>query len=398
MLKRAFMSGLNAAGIDVLDLEVASVPVTRLLTRSPRALGGMTVRLDAGDPQSVTMRFFDTTGADVSEDVQRKIERLYQREDLRYVLAAEIGDIEFPHRAIEDYTAELQSIVDPALIADAGFKVVVDYSFGSTSVVMPNVLAKLHADVLAVNPYTSTAGMISFDRHAAARHVAALVTASGADLGAVLDADGERIVLVDDVGRVLTDTQTLLATVHLVRGHLLGDQIALPVNVTHVAHQLAEEGGIQVLPTKLSVPALMDASTMPGVGLAASGDGGFILPGFLPAYDAAAMLVKVLDLLARTGQKLSQVVDALPEVHMVHETLVTPWESKGMVMRSLVESAKDRSVVLVDGVKILYDEGWVLALPDPTEPITHLWAEGSTAPEAGRLASEYARRVAQLLR
>src|SRR5690606_21021476 len=145
----------------------------------------------------------------------------------------------FPPRAIEDYTAELQAIVEPAAIAAARFKVVVDYSYGSTSFVMPSVLAKLRADVLAVNPYASTPGRLGFDRAAAADHVARLVTASGAHLGAVLDPDGERLLLVDDSGRVLSDAQALLAAVALVSGHLLGDRIALPVNVSHHAERLA---------------------------------------------------------------------------------------------------------------------------------------------------------------
>ena len=133
-----------------------------------------------------------------------------------------------------------------------------------------------------------------------------------------------------------------------------------------------------MLTTKLSAPALMDAANEPGVGFAAGGDGGFILPGFLPAFDAAATFVKVLDLMARSAVRLSSVVAALPRTHIAHETLVTPWEQKGTVMRSLVEHAKDRELVLVDGVKVLHDDGWVLALPDPEEPITHVWAEAGS--------------------
>ena len=60
MLKRAIMAGLNAAGINVLDLEVASTPVTRFLVRSPKAIGGLTVRLRNDDPSSVAIHFFDS--------------------------------------------------------------------------------------------------------------------------------------------------------------------------------------------------------------------------------------------------------------------------------------------------------------------------------------------------
>jgi mannose-1-phosphate guanylyltransferase/phosphomannomutase len=398
MLKRAFMAGLNAAGANVLDLEVASVPVTRFITRRPEIAGGVTLRLVEGDPQSCVIRFFDTMGTDLSEDAQRKIERLFLREDFRRVFPAEIGDIGFPPRALEQYTAALESTVDVESIRAAKFKVVVDYAFGSTAFVMPNVLAKLGADVLGVNPYASTAGMLDYDRDRHAQHVAALVGASGAHLGAVLDPDGEHLTLIDDAGHILSNEQALLALLTLVSGHLLGDTVAVPVTVTSHAEAIAAEHGVRVRRTKLATSALMDAAAEPGVGFSGSVDGGFILPGFLPAFDAAANFVKVLELLARSGERLSTIVGRLPRTHLAHETVVTPWEQKGMVMRSLVEMSKDREVQLIDGVKVRHDGGWALALPDPEEPVTHVWAESGTDAEAKALAKEYARRIRQLLR
>jgi len=49
-------------------------------------------------------------------------------------------------------------------------------------------------------------------------------------------------------------------------------------------------------------------------------------------------------------------------------------------------------------VKVLHDDGWALALPDPEEPVTHVWAEADTDADARRLAQEYARRIRQMLR
>lgn len=397
MLKRAMMAGLNASGVNILDLEVASLPVTRFLVRSPQPAGGISVRLVDNDPQGVIVHFFDSSGADISEDAQRKIERLFHREDYRRVLPGEIGDINFSPRALEDYTTSLESTVDVAAIAARDFKVVIDYAFGATSMVMPNVLSKLGADVLAVNPYAATARMISFDRAELAARVAGLVGASGAHLGTVLGPAGEHVTLIDDEGHVLTDTEAMLAVLELVADHLLGDTVALPVNATMHAEAIAKAHGISVRPTKLSSTALAEAATEPGVGLAADGEGGFIIPGLIPAFDAAAAFVKVLDLLARTGRSLSRVVAALPRVHIAHETVVTPWEQKGLVMRTLVELA-NRELLLVDGVKLFHEDGWALALPDRDEPITHVWAEAGSDSDARRLAQEYVRRIRQLTR
>ncbi len=398
MLKRALMAGLNAAGVNVLDLEIASVPVTRFLVRQPMASGGVTVRLMQGDTQAVIMRFFDQDGRDLAEGVQRKVERLFNREDFRRVLPAQIGDIGFPARALEHYTEALCETVDVALVREVGPKLVVDYGYGSTSFVMPNVLAKVGADVLGVNPYASTQGIIEFDRFEHAAQVASVVRASGAHVGAVLDPDGEHLTLIDDEGHILTDTEALLAMCSLVSGHLLGDQIALPVATTRLAEELVAPHGVSIRWTKTSTAALMSAATEERVGFAAGPDGGFILPGFLPAFDAAAALVKLLELLAKEKARLSHVVESLPRVHLIHETVVTPWERKGLVMRSLVEQANDRPLDLIDGVKVWYDGAWVLTLPDTDEPITHIWAEGSTDADARRLAQEYARRIRQLVR
>ena len=398
MLKRSMMAGLNATGITVEDLEVASVPVTRFIVRRPSTTGGITIRLVHDDPQSVMIRFFDDRGLDITEDTQRKIERLFNREDFRRVFPGEIGDIGFASRALEHYASALETTVDVVAIRKTEFKIVIDYAFGSTSFAMPNVLAKLGLEVLAVNPFVSTAGVMRGDlaRHAA--NVADLVRASGSHLGAVLDPDGERLILIDDEGHVLSDTEALLVILTLLPGKIAGDRVALPVSAPLAALELMQAHGTKVVVTKLSNPALMDAATEPGVGFAANADGGFILPGFMPAFDAAATFIKVLDLLAFHGHRLSEVVAGLPRVHVAHEIVVTPWEQKGMVMRTLVEQSKDRDVELVDGVKVRHDGGWALALPDPEQPVTHVWAEAASDADARRLVQEYARRIRQMVR
>jgi mannose-1-phosphate guanylyltransferase / phosphomannomutase len=397
-IKRAVMVGLNAAGVNVDDLEVATVPVTRFEVRSIRSQAGVTVRLDPDDPESVVIRFLDAEGLDVNEDVQRKIERLYHREDFRRAWAADMGDIGFPSRALDHYTDALMASVDTGAIRSVGFKIVLDYAFGAASFVMPNVLAKLGADVLAVNPYAATARASTFDRWASAARVGELVRASGAHLGAVIDPGGEHLTVVDDSGAVLSDDDALYTLLSLVLATTDSPVVAVPVGVGRAVEDACRRGGAEVVWTKLSTAHLMEVAASGTVTFAASQDGGYIFPGFLPAYDAVAALTNLLAMLATTGLRLSKLAAASPPVHIAHERVVTPWEQKGMVMRTLVERIKDRELVLVDGVKVLHEDGWALVLPDPEEPYTHVWAEGPSEREARNLAQEYARRIRQVLR
>jgi len=104
------------------------------------------------------------------------------------------------------------------------------------------------------------------------------------------------------------------------------------------------------------------------------------------------------DLLARSGQRLSSVVRQLPRLHMAHESVATPWERKGAVMREIVEQSAERDILLVDGVKVTHEDGWVLVLPDPEEPLTHVWSEAGSDQDARRMAQEYSKRIRNVVR
>jgi mannose-1-phosphate guanylyltransferase / phosphomannomutase len=325
---------------------------------------------------------------------------LLYREDFRRAFAGDIGDILFPPRAMEFYTAALESSVDAERLRRRSFKVVLDYSYGAASNVMPSVLAKIGAAVLAVNPFATTLGSTATpgDLDERIKVIGDLVRTSGSDLGYVFDPDGETAAIIDDQGVALTPDQALLALVKLVCVHRPGARLALPVSVSREAERLATDAGASIVWTKLSAAHLMDVAGSGGVDFAASQEGGFIWPSFLPAYDAAATLVHLLDLLAEEARPLSAVLGELPETYVAHELVPTPWERKGAVMRGVMERAKRLPTVLVDGVKIVYPDGWALVLPDPELAVTHVWAEGSSDAEARRLVAIHAGQVAELTR
>jgi mannose-1-phosphate guanylyltransferase/phosphomannomutase len=395
-LKRGFISGLNLSGINVEDIELATVPLTRFQVRNGPSQGGITVRLATGDPDTVEIRFFDRDGRDIDPSIERKIERLLYREDFRRAFGGDIGDITFPPRSLEFYTAALEQAVDIGRVRERSFKIVLDYSFGAVSVVMPNLLTKLGAEVLGVNPFASTLAATAAVGDAQVARVADLVRASGSDLGYVIDPDGELCTVIDDAGRILGSEELLLAISALLAETTSGAHVAVPVNVTSAVESML--GKDSVTRTRLASASLMEAAAAGNITFAGAADGGCIWPDFLPAYDAAATLVKLLDLLALVDRPLSRVCAALPAVHVVHETVVTPWERKGAVMRELVERASGRDLELLDGVKVIEESRWALVVPDPEDALTHVWAEAGSDPDARRLAQEYVQRIREILR
>jgi mannose-1-phosphate guanylyltransferase/phosphomannomutase len=266
--------------------------------------------------------------------------------------------------------------------------------------VMPSVLAKIGAEVLSVNPYASTAYATEAaeDLEPRIERLGNLVRSSGSDLGVVFDADGETATFIDDRGEALSAERAMLVLVTLVCRARPGARLALPVSVSREAERIAEKHGATITWTKLSAAHLMEVAGQGGIDFAASQEGGFIWPEVVPAYDAVGTLLHLLDLLVAADEKLSEVSAQIPPSFIAHEEVPTPWDSKGAVMREIVERSKGEDMVLVDGVKIIRPEGWVLVLPDPELPSTHVWAEGDTEREARRLVAVQAGRIAEIAR
>jgi mannose-1-phosphate guanylyltransferase/phosphomannomutase len=405
VLKRALMVGCNSVGVNVTDLEVATIPVTRHHIRTRGTKGGLTVRLSPDDPQSVAIRFFDAHGLDLSESDQRRIERLYHREEFRRVTAGDIGDIDFSPRELEHYTADVVEAFDLANAPRTDLKLVLDLSYGAASFVMPNLLSKVQADVLSINPYAQTPGMISVDAASSAARVITAVRGSGADLGAVIDAGGEHLTLVDGTGRVLSHDEALMVFLELLTaaggagGGAGPVRVALPVTASRRAYELCASRGAEVLTTALSPSKLMEAADSGGVAFAADQEGGFIFPKFLPSFDGAAALVVLVALLGRSGESLARVMERVPAMPILRTEVETPFEQKGLVMRTLMEQLTEEGaeLVLLDGIKVVSDAGWVLVVPDPEEPTTHVWAEGDDAAGTEQLSSGFVERLRKML-
>src|SRR6266508_194805 len=399
--KRALVAGLNATGVTCADLELAPAPAVRFSATKAGTSGGVYVRTSPRDSQSIELAIFADDGCDLDEGARRKLERTYHREEFRRAFGREMGELRYPPRALELYTAALLDAIDVRAVRERGFKLVIDAGGGTSLLVLPHLLPRLGLDTLTVNGQFDEArtamdpGQVRADLERLAR----LVTASGADLGVRFDPVAERLTLVDERGTVLPFDRALLLYIDLVaRSDEPGD-IALPVSTTRWAAELAAKHGRAVVGTKRAARAVARAAQRDGVVFAGAEGGGYVFPSLHPAYDGLLAFGKLLELLATEETGLSKAVAALPEVGLVRRQIPTPWGRKGAIMRQIVEAAKQRPTDDTDGIKVFHPpkggsgasrpDDWVLVIPDTVEPVTHLWAESATVADADELADAY---------
>ncbi len=399
MIKRAMISGLNSTGISVADLRVLPAAVARHLLKSHGYEAGFHVGLSAADPEVLKIQFFEDPGIEASSGFQKEIEKHFTRHELRLVAAADVGGISYPARAREGYADDLLASLDVEAIRPRGFRVVVDYGYSAASFVLPLVLGPMGVESVAAHAFTpdlppgetaTLRGLVGQTKR--------LVGAVGADLGVVFDRAAERLYLIDDKAREIPVEQALLLYLRLIGSNGRRGKLAFPVTVTSQVERIVEGSGLEVIRTPASLPELTKAASDDGVIFAGSVGGGYVFPEFLPAYDAIASLCNLLELLAPVDRPLSELVSELPLSRVVHRQVPCPWAQKGLVMRVLTERLKDRQVDLQDGIKVFDERGWAQVLPDPDEPLVHVYAEGDSEEASAELEQELRTLVEDVLR
>src|SRR6266699_3097738 len=397
-LKRAVQGALNASAINVVDLESQPLPVARFETARDHYSGGIALRTTPGDPQSIDIIFLDERGAELSQADQRKLQRVFSRQEFRRAFPGEIAELSSPPRVVESYTHELLRCIDMSGVREAGLKVVADCAGGTASLVLPSLLGTIGVEVHTLNnrldevsPTETTA-----QQRAGLQRLADVVSSSRAAFGVRFDPVGERIQLVDEKGELVSEDRALLSVLDLVAAERKRGRVALPVTTTRVAEQVCRFHGVQVEWTPTSMHALTLAAAQDDVIFAADGHGGFVVPECARTIDGIAAFVRLLGLVARTRLTLSQIDARIPVAHLLRRSIPTPWAAKGGVTRTLVEAAGDNEIDTTDGVRVVErDRGWVLVLPDPADAVTHLWAEGNDADTAQLLLDEWALVVEQ---
>ena len=397
MLKRAIITGLISTGVDVADLRITPAPVNRHMLKAQGFDAGVHVGVSITDPEIVLVRFYEPPGIQLTPALQKEIEKYFSRQEFRRMAYDEVGDLTYPARVRESYAQDLIETLDVEAIRRRGFRLVVDYGYSAASFTLPLVLGPLGVEAVSAHAFATERADAGPSLRELMGQTKRLVTAFGAHFGVVFDRAAERLFLIDERGREVGVDQALLLFVRLIAQNGRGGKLAFPVTVTRAVDRLVEGSGYQVVRTAASLADLTRMAASDDVVFAGAVGGGYVFPEFLPAYDAVASLCKLLELLAPLDVPLSQLVAEVPATTLVHRQLHCPWSMKGLVMRLLNERYADQAVDLTDGIKVFEERGWMQVLPDPDEPVLHLYAEGETEEASEALQAELRSVVEEIL-
>ncbi len=392
MIKRAIISGLPSAGVNVWDLGSQPIPVARYYTKISGAQGGAHVRLSPFDERVVDIHFMDNQGLNLSKNRERDVERVFFREDFRRVYLDDIGSIEYAPRVKEQYIEDFLKHLNSKAIQEARFDLVVDYADAPVANVLPIILDELNCNVVALNANTNRSrGAISqVEFQTDLKQMQIITAALGIQLGVYIDPGGEKIFLVDDQGHLLDGITACAAMVELALRDAPGSIIAIPLDLPSLFGKIAAKHNGRIIYTEIEPGTLIKTACSENVIIAGDGKGKFIFPDFQCAVDGLMALAKMLEFLATQMISLSDIVVNLPPYHIAKRTTPCAWEAKARVMRLIGEKLENYANQANQGIKVAFDtDKWVLITPDPDQPYFRITTEAASQEEAEALADEY---------
>ncbi len=397
MIKRAITSGLLASGVDVLDVHTMPIPVLRLELNSGKGSGGIFVRKSPFDASRCDIIFFDSNGKDISSTKTKTIERLYISGDTRPTPFDKIGTVTYPGKTYEEYKTHFLDNIDESAINKRKFKIAINFSHGITADILPMIMNDMDIDVVSLDTHLDSAKQTRSPEEFrdALQQLSYIVTSLKYDLGFLIDAGGEKIYLVDDLGRIMSYDRFLSVVVYLYLSLFpKTKKIAVPIQASSEIDIVAKKYFSEIVRVKDSHFAIMEATDDPDVELAGGTKGGVVFPNFLFATDGMFTIVKMLELLAKAGKSVSRIEKETPRLFMAKNNVFCTKDQKGKIMRRLVEESEGMKRQLIDGIKIFYDQyKWALCIPDSEREIFHVNAEAKTRKAAEELVKEYSNKI-----
>ncbi|MGK7945856.1 MAG: mannose-1-phosphate guanylyltransferase, partial [Microcystaceae cyanobacterium] len=396
MVSRSLIAGLMSVGVDIQNLQATALPISRTLVSKLEVVGGVHVRVHPDRPDYLLIEFFDKHGINVSKAKEKKIQGAYFKEDLRRVGIEAIGNMAYPAQVIDAYRKTFKTQLNVEAIRNSEIKVVLDYAYGVSGAILPQLLTKFDCDAVVLNASLRQAAVSPLERETLLLQLGQVVEVLKANLGVQVSANGEQLILMDEGGLTVRGEQLTALMVNTILRANPKKTVVVPIHASSAVEQIARRHDACVIRTKANPTALMEAcQNNPNVVLGGSGETGFIFPQLHPGFDAMFSVAKLLEMLATQQRSLVQLRAELPNVHHKSCTLRCPWKVQGALMRYMLEIHPPEQLNWIDGVKIINprNDNWVLVLPDAGEPLVHIYANSEDREWVDQSLRDYRQQV-----
>ncbi|EGO2703019.1 phosphoglucosamine mutase [Enterococcus faecalis] len=388
MLEQALIAGLLSVGIEVFQLGVISTPGVAYLTRLQKASAGVMISASHNPAEDNGIKFFGADGFKLVDDQEAEIEALLDAEEdtLPRPSAEGLGSLdEFPEGLLKYSQFLVQSI--PGDLAD--MTVCLDAANGATATAVNRVFADLETDFYTMG--TSPNGL-NINDGVGSTHpeaLAEMVVEKGADAGLAFDGDGDRIIAVDELGRIIDGDKIMYICAKYLaeKKRLKKDTIVTTVMSNLGFHKAVEEIGLKDVVTQVGDRYVVEEMRKNDYNFGGEQSGHMIFLDYNTTGDGMLSGIQLLNVMKQTGKKLSELAD---EVTIYPQKLVNirVIDKNGAMEVPAIKAVVEQAEAEMNG------EGRILVRPSGTEPLLRVMAEAPTQEKV----DYYVDKIAEVVR
>jgi phosphoglucosamine mutase len=395
MIENAVTAGLLQCGCHVLKMGMAPTPLVGYATMKLEANAGVMITASHNPPEYNGIKLWNPDGMAYRQEQERFIEEIIHKKSFKTVSWEDIGKVEEVNYVVSEYIKDILDHVD----IKPGIKVVVDCANGAASYLSPIILRKAGCSVVAINsqPDGFFPGRLPEPSQKNLQELMKVVKATGADIGIAHDGDADRMIAIDEKGR-MADFDKLLAIV----SREIGGTVVTTVDASLCTDKCMDEVGGHVIRTKVGDVHVAEAIEGNNATFGGEPSGTWLHPNFCMCPDGILSALRVIELVQKYGS-LSKQLDAVPSYPTIRDRVNCENFQKEPIMGKVEEELHillDNVVDVnrIDGVRITLDDGsWVLIRPSGTESFIRITLEATSNEKAHMIRNQCAEFIEGLL-
>ncbi len=401
MIFHSVVAGLISAGCRTIDLDLIPTPGVQFAIRNSIASGGVMITASHNPPEYNGIKFLDEYGIGIPREDEKKIEEMFFTGKIPKKNWNCLGRLEKDDNFIEEYKRGIISRIDSKLTQKKGIKVVIDCANNVGSLVTPYVMRELGCKTITINS--------QLDGHFPGRDPEPTVNSlkdlgktiieTGASLGIAHDGDADRTIFLDENGDILTGDRNLgiISREELIKKRK--GVVVTTVGTSSLIDFVAKEYNGAVIRTQIGdTNVSRKLKELNGL-VGGEENGGVIFPDFVWGRDGALTAAKMVEILCRYDQSLSELNKEFPTYYSYKLKVQCPDSLKKDTIKRFENIVSEYdSLDKTDGLKIIFSDGtWVLVRASGTEPIIRIFSESRDEIKAKKLAFEKAAIIKEIV-
>ncbi|HHY27256.1 MAG TPA: phosphoglucosamine mutase [Desulfitobacterium dehalogenans] len=369
MLEAALIAGICSVGADVLRVGVLPTPGIAYLARTLEASAGVVISASHNPVQDNGIKFFSCTGYKLPDAVEEEIEDLVRSHEKPWTtpIGGEVGRV----IEVQDAERRYMDFLKRTVGSLAGIKVVYDGSNGAAFRVGPQVLRELGVEVI---PLSVTPDGVNINAGCGSTHTEVLqqaVVEHKADLGLANDGDADRLIAVDEEGKVVDGDfiMVICALALKAKGQLAGNSIVVTVMSNLGLHIALKEAGVKVYETQVGDRYVMEELLKTGAKLGGEQSGHIIFLDYNTTGDGLLTALQLLAVLKEQGKPISKLAAQMQRLPQVLINVQVKDKKKAMENPYVFQKVEEVK-------RFLGDRGRVLVRPSGTESLVRVMVEG----------------------